>query len=198
MAKRRTAVEISTAYYKNRKRIQKQLRYWKKLGVDFPDDILPPIPKGRIKASDLKQLEDLNRYRILSLGRTVNTETGEIITARQLSEIRRSEAQIERIYGDRGTWNLIIDNITRYYLSFGYNLGRRLINEMNRLILTYGKRRVAIMYEKAPDRFEDYLDSEGFSSDGAIATYYSSIVNYIPGLKEDERKKLEEEYDIQQ
>lgn len=198
MAKRRTAAEISAAYYKNRKRIQNQLSYWRKLGVEFPDDIIPPIPQGRIKASDLKQLEDLNRYRILSMGRAVNPETGEIITARQLSEIRRSEAQIERIYGDRGAWNLIIDNITRYYLSFGYNLGRRLINEMNRLILTYGKRRVAIMYEKAPDRFEDYLDSEGFSSDEAIATYYSSIVNYIPGLKEDERKKLEEEYDRQQ
>lgn len=168
------------------------------MGVDFPDDILPSIPKGRIKASDLKQLEDLNRYRILSLGRAVNPETGEIITARQLSEIRRSEAQIERIYGDRGAWNLIIDNITRYYLSFGHNLGRRLINEMNRLILTYGKRRVAIMYEKSPDRFEDYLETEGFSSDEAIATYYSSLLNYIPGLKEDERKKLEEEYDRQQ
>lgn len=195
MTKRRTAAEISAAYYKNRKRIQNQLRYWKKLGVDFPEDILPPIPQGRIKVADLKQLEELNRYRVLSMGRTVNPETGEIITARQLSEIRRSEGQIESIYGNRGSWNLIIDNMTRYYLSFGYNLGRRLINEMNRLILTYGKRRVAIMYEKAPDRFEDYLESEGYSSDEAIATYYSSIINYILGLKEDERKELEEEYD---
>ena len=195
MTKRRTAAEISAAYYKNRRRIQNQLRYWKKLGVDFPDGILPPIPQGRIKASDLRQLEDLNRYRILTMGRTVNPETGEIITARRLSEIRRSEAQIERKYGDRGAWNLIIDNITRYYLSFGYNLGRRLINEMNRLIQRYGKRRVARMYEKAPDRFEDYLDSEGFSSDESIAAYYSSIVNYIPGLNEDERKEIEAEYD---
>lgn len=197
MTKRRTAAEISAAYYKNRKRIQNQLSYWRKLGVEFPVDILPPIPKGRIKASDLKQLEDLNRYRILSMGRTADITTGEIITGRQFSEIRRREAQIERIYGNQGAWNIILENMSRYFLSFGYRLGQKLISEMNRLVNSVGKRRVAIAFEKCPDRFEDFLESEAYDSDEAIAAYYSSLVQFLPGLTDEQKSEIEGFYDIE-
>lgn len=199
MAIRRSKSQLLKEYRKNVKRIRQFMRYWEKRGVKFDEGIIPKRKsKTRVYAAEVDYLKSLKPATLLKKGKSVDIKTGEQISGYQVRENRRKEAAIKRKAKAHQIqdfeWDFILDFYRDYFSRFPQKISKMLIDNLETLIRTYGKRETALAYETMPKKIDDYITEESGDIYSSVLRYNSDVINYIPGLNERQKREVEEEW----
>lgn len=172
---------IKQQYQRNRRRIQRYVNKYSKIGIIFPDNIIPPIPK-RITRASVRRLERITPKVLREKGKSIDIETGEIRSfifgLRQAKKLDKEEE-----YTNPTDSTMLDDIIISEFFNrnryFGDRVNRLLHEWINLLINMSGKRYVAIMIENA-SRAGVLLSLESAYDKDKFMSFLSQMQEYHP------------------
>lgn len=93
MAIKKKKTENQKAFQKERKRLQQAIRYGKKQGYIFPEDIVPSLPK-RVTKKQLEKIKSIKPSDLYKVSVFLYKDTGELVPAEQRrKEVRKQGHQ---------------------------------------------------------------------------------------------------------
>lgn len=189
---------LKQQYQRNRRRIQAYVRRYNKLGIEFPKNIIPPIPKRITKAS-IRRLERINSAYLKSKGKGVDIETGVVISF--LAGVRQAKKLLkeEEFHQKNEMLDRIIISGFKQNISIFNEKAQELLNLwLKTMINEYGEHDVAVCLENA-ERAGLSLNYQVVYDKDKLIGYIAQVSSFLPDIGEISLENLvdylDEEYE---